>query len=87
MLKCRGQASGIAQLRRLEHIRDLLIATGHDASVATLGIFSMSGLSDELRTAAAASDRVVLIGLDQLHTVPALSDAPRHRPPLPAVRW
>lgn len=59
---------GIADLERLEHIRALLTANGHDATKAVLGLFSTNGFTDQLTTEAARrSDRVLLTGLDQLY--------------------
>lgn len=65
--KCRTRRAGMAELRRLEHICDLLTAAGHDADGATLGLFSMAGFSDELAERARADRRVVLVGLAELY--------------------
>jgi hypothetical protein len=43
----RDRRPGLAELRRLQHLRDLLNAAGHDASDAALGLFSTSGFTDE----------------------------------------
>ena len=59
---------GMAELSRLEHLRDLLTASGHDATQAVLGLFSATGFTDDLTTEAARSkDRVLLAGLDRLY--------------------
>jgi hypothetical protein len=56
-------------LRRLEHLRDLLTYAGHDATGATLGLFSVSGFAPELVAEAARSREVVrLFGLHDLYT-------------------
>lgn len=71
-VKARDRRPGLAELRRLEHIRDLLVAGGYDAGGAELGLFSVSGFTDEL-VALGRDRRVVrLIGLDTLygHTPP-----------------
>ena len=66
--KSRDRRPGLAELRRLEHLRDLLTAGGHDATGATLGLFSTSGFSPELVTEAARSARrIILIGLGELY--------------------
>jgi hypothetical protein len=68
--KSRDRRPGMAELRRLRHVRDLLTDAGHDASGALLGLFSTSGFTDEL--AAEASRRgsqVLTVTLDQLYGV------------------
>lgn len=65
--KARDRRPGLGQLRRLEHIRQLLTAAGHDAHGATLALFSASGFTDELGQAAQDDDKVLLIGLDSLY--------------------
>ena len=51
-----------------EHIRDVLTASGHDASGAYLGLFSTAGFTDELHAEAAKPGRRVLVaGLDRLY--------------------
>ena len=52
---------GLAELRRLEHLRDLLTAAGHDAAGAVLGLFSTSGFTQELHVAAAGSRGAILL--------------------------
>jgi uncharacterized protein len=66
--KSRDRRPGMAQLQRLEHIRELLTANGHDASDARLGLFSTTGFTDELTAHAhRASGGVLLVGLDQIY--------------------
>ncbi len=66
--KHRDRRPGMAELRRLEHLRDLLSAAGHDANDAALGLFSTSGFTPEL-TAAANADRgnIILTSLNALY--------------------
>ncbi|MFI9388012.1 ATP-binding protein [Kutzneria sp. NPDC052558] len=64
--KCRDRGPGVAQLHRLEHIRDLLTASGHDSSGAVLGLFSTTDFSDELRRVD-ERDGVLLVGLAELY--------------------
>jgi hypothetical protein len=62
----------MAELRRLEHIRDLLTAAGHDASGAVLGLFGTVGFTDELAIEAARQgSRVLIAGLDRLYGAPS----------------
>jgi len=66
--KARDRQPGLAELQRLEHLRELLTAAGHDASGATLGLFSAHGFTPELAAEAARSGgRVMLAGLDELY--------------------
>jgi hypothetical protein len=66
--KYRDRRPGLAELRRLEHVRDLLIAAGHDASAATFGLFSGTGFTEDLGAEAARSrGRILLVGLDTLY--------------------
>jgi len=66
--KSRDRRPGPAQLQRLEHLRDLLTANGHDASGARLGLFSTTGFADELTAhARRVGDEVLLVGLDQIY--------------------
>ncbi|MBS2962974.1 hypothetical protein KGA66_07960 [Actinocrinis puniceicyclus] len=66
--KSRDRRPGLAELRRLEHLRDLLTAAGHDATGATLGLFSVSGFSPELvAEAARPGSRVMLAGLGEIY--------------------
>ena len=70
--KYRDRQPGLGELRRLEHVRDLLTAAGHDASDATLGLFSGARFSRELEAEATRSGgKVLLIGLDMLYGLPA----------------
>jgi hypothetical protein len=66
--KYRDRKPGLAELRRLEHVRDLLTATGHDARAAIFGLFSGTGFTEDL--AAEATRRrgqIMLAGLDMLY--------------------
>jgi hypothetical protein len=66
--KYRDRRPGLAELRRLEHVRDLLTAAGHDASTAVLGLFSGAGFTGELAAEAARGDgRIRLTGLAALY--------------------
>jgi hypothetical protein len=66
--KSRDRRPGTAQLERLEHVRALFTASGHDASKAQLGLFSTSGFTDEARAAAAQSaGGILLVGLDEVY--------------------
>lgn len=64
--KARDRRPGLAELRRLEHVRDLLTASGHDASNATLGLFGSRGFSADL-TREARSRPIVLAGLEEFY--------------------
>jgi hypothetical protein len=66
--KCRDRRPGIAELRRLEHVAELLNAAGHDATSAVFGMFSTRGFTEELAEEARLSDgRLLLAGLDTLY--------------------
>jgi hypothetical protein len=66
--KYRDRRPGLAELRRLEHVRDLLSAAGHDASAATFGLFSGTGFTDDLATEAIRGHgRILLVRLDTLY--------------------
>lgn len=66
--KARERRPGMAQLQRLEHLRDLLISKGHDASRAVLGLFSTNGFTDDLTAEAVRrKDGILLAGLDHLY--------------------
>lgn len=68
--KCRDRRVGLAELRRLEHVRDLVSSTGHDASEAVLGLFSSTGFSAELAVEAERrKGRVLLTGLHEIYGV------------------
>jgi hypothetical protein len=63
---------GLAELRRLQHLRDLLTAAGHDATDAAFGLFSATGFTDELAAEAAASrGKILLATLDELTGQPS----------------
>jgi hypothetical protein len=69
--KSRDRRPGMNQLMRLEHIRDLLTAHGHNAGQARLGLFSTTGFTDDLRAQAAKSGgRILLAGLEDLYGRP-----------------
>lgn len=59
--KHRDRRPGLAELRRLRHLRDLLTAARHNATDATLGLFSATGFTDELAAEATASRAKVLL--------------------------
>jgi uncharacterized protein len=70
--KHRDRRPGLAELRRLEHLRELLTADGHDAADAVLGPFSAPGFTDDLAAAAADSrGRVLLVSLNALYGQPS----------------
>jgi hypothetical protein len=57
----------MGDLQRLDHIKDVLSAIGHDARRAVVAIFSTTGFTAELRDAAASRHGVELIDLDRLY--------------------
>jgi hypothetical protein len=66
--KHRDRRPGLAELRRLEHLRDLLTMAGHDAASAVLGLFSTAGFTQELQAAAAERRGSILLApLDMLY--------------------
>lgn len=66
--KHRDRRPGLAELRRLQHLRDLLTAAGHDASDAVVGVFSTVGFTDDLAAEAAASQgKILLATLGELY--------------------
>lgn len=66
--KSRERRPGMAEYRRLEHVRDLLTAAGHDATDAVLGFFSSTGVTEDLAAEAMRrGGRVLLAGLDTLY--------------------
>ena len=70
--KHRDRRPGLAELRRLQHLRDLLTAAGHDASDAVTGIFSAAGFTDDLAAEATASQgKILLATLDELYDQPS----------------
>lgn len=70
--KARDRRPGLAELRRLEHLRDLLTGSGHDATHAVLGLFSTMGFTQDVAAAsAAAPGRILTTGLDELYGLAA----------------
>ena len=66
--KHRDRRPGVAELRRLQHLRDLLTAVGHDATDAVLGLFSATGFTDELAAEAGSSGgTILLVTLNELY--------------------
>jgi hypothetical protein len=66
--KHRDRRPGLAELRRLQHLRDLLTAAGHDASDAIIGVFSTAGFTDDLAAEATASrGKILLATLGELY--------------------
>jgi hypothetical protein len=62
----------LAELRRLQHLRDLLTAAGHDAATATTGLFSVTGFTDEVVAEASASKgKILLATLNDLYGQPS----------------
>jgi hypothetical protein len=71
--KARDRRPGLAELRRLEHLRDLLTEAGHDATDARLCLFSSTGFTDELAAAVAKpTSNALAVGLEELYG-PAVS--------------
>jgi hypothetical protein len=70
--KHRDRRPGLAELRRLQHLRDLLTAAGHEAIGATLGLFSATGFTEELQAEADGSqDKLLLVPLEILYGAPS----------------
>lgn len=65
--KATTRPRGTADVRRLEHLRGLLTARGHDAGGARLLLFSRSGFDDDLVAAARRRDDLVLVDLERLY--------------------
>jgi uncharacterized protein len=66
--KFRDRRPGMSELRRLEHISELLTAAGHDATGAVFGLFSAAGFTEELTAGAVAGrGKILLAGLDTLY--------------------
>jgi hypothetical protein len=66
--KCRDRRPGLAELERLEHLREVLGTAGYDAGGAVLGLFSVHGFADELRAEATRrGDGLLLVGLERLY--------------------
>lgn len=59
--KHRDRRPGLAELRRLQHLRELLTRAGHDASDAVLGLFSVTGFTEELEAEAFGSQGKILL--------------------------
>jgi uncharacterized protein len=69
--KHRDRRPGLAELRRLQHLRELLTAAGHDASGAVIGLFSATGFTEELRAEAAGrQEGLLLASLETLYGQP-----------------
>jgi uncharacterized protein len=69
--KHRDRRPGIAELRRLQHLRDLLAAAGHDAADAVLGLFSATSFTEELQAEAVGSQgKLLLAPLEMLYGPP-----------------
>jgi hypothetical protein len=69
--KHRDRRPGLAELRRLQHLRELLTAAGHDASGAVIGLFSATGFTEELRAEAAdRQEGLLLASLETLYGQP-----------------
>ena len=70
--KHRDRRLGVAALCRLQHLRDLLTAAGHDAADAAFSLFSATGFTDELAAKAAASrGKILLATLNDLYGQPS----------------
>lgn len=66
--KHRDRRPGLAELRSLQHRRELLKAAGHDASDAVLGLFSATGFTEELQAEAAdCRGKILLAPLAMLY--------------------
>jgi hypothetical protein len=69
--KHRDRRPGLAEFRRLQHLRELLTAAGHDASDAVIGLFSATGFTEELQTEAAGrQEGLLLASLETLYGQP-----------------
>ncbi len=70
--KHRDGRPGLAELRRLQHLRDLLTAARHDATDAAFGLFSATRFTDELAAEASASKgKILLATLNDLYGQPS----------------
>jgi uncharacterized protein len=66
--KHRDRRPGLAELRSLQHRRELLAAAGHNPSEAVLGLFSATGFTEELHAEAAISrGKILLVSLAMLY--------------------
>jgi hypothetical protein len=69
--KHRDRRPGLAEFRRLQHLRELLTAAGHDASNAVIGLFSATGFTEELRAEAVGrQEGLLLASLENLYGQP-----------------
>ena len=69
--KHRDRQPSLAELRRLQHLRDLMTAAGHDATDAVLGLFSATGFTEELASEAAdRKGKILLTSLETLYGNP-----------------
>ena len=69
--KYHDRRPGLAELRKLEHVADLLTAAGHDTSAAAFGLFSGTGFTEDLLAEAARRrGQILLVGLDTLYGRP-----------------
>jgi hypothetical protein len=69
--KHRDRRPGLAELRRLQHLRELLTAAGHDATDAVLGLFSATGFTQDLAgEAAGRRGKILLVPLEVLYGQP-----------------
>ncbi|MEV6172871.1 ATP-binding protein [Streptomyces sp. NPDC051954] len=64
--KATNKARTVADLRRLEHIRDLLCAQGWDAEGCVLALYARTAVAPELAEAADAG-RVLVVGMENLY--------------------
>jgi hypothetical protein len=65
--KATGQRQGSAALSRLQEIRAALARLGYDTGTTMLGVFSLTGFTPELTTAAGRDGGVTLVDLDRLY--------------------
>lgn len=62
-----GETMGMGHLERLRRARDLLSVKGHDITASTLACYGAAGFSGELRAAAHADPRILLVDLARLY--------------------
>lgn len=65
--KATNNLPDVSQLRRLEHIRDVLVGAGRDAANADLAVFSRSGFSEATLAAAACREDLHLLDLAAMY--------------------
>jgi hypothetical protein len=65
-----GEVIGQSHLDRLRRARDLLSVKGHNTTETVLACYSGAGFTGDLRTAAAADPRIILVGLDRIYIAP-----------------